>query len=227
MHLVVIHRASAGTRQEPAHTCRAIHSRPARTGPGRANLFWMRSATRGLHMDWAILAIDCLARRIGPSMGSGRIFPARFGAAIEAPKPPDEIVDAFRSLGFFYACDFFLAAGGSWMCDRLFDAQMTQVSGGESIGTSIARLRRRLLSSPHSQVDLVPDGACRRRERGGGDEKARSWFEILCSRDEGMSGSPALGRACCRHWRAPLCEQEDTRRHEPRQARGLRAREGF
>lgn len=99
-------------------------------------------------MDWAILAIDCLARRIGPSMGSGRIFPARFGAAIEAPKPPDEIVDAFRSLGFFYACDFFLAAGGSWMCDRLFDAQMTQTSGGESIGDFYRALAQALAEFP-------------------------------------------------------------------------------
>lgn len=59
-------------------------------------------------------------------------------------------MDAFRSLGFFYACDFFLAAGGSWMCDRLFDAQMTQVPGGESAGDFYRVLAQALAEFPRT-----------------------------------------------------------------------------
>ena len=261
MHLVVIHRASAGTRQEPAHTCRAIHLRSARTGPGRANRFldakcykrlahglgnlsyrllgeenWSaygkwpyitgevrrrylparhsagfsfgNDSCNGIALTIAItrdadgyapgdlslyLAIGWItaseSREIAErfARAKGRTFTgeAFFGQIIscstcdddipvrwrvfyldgepfysglidsdarhvpcEAPQPPDEIVDAFRSLGFFNACDFFLAAGSFWMCDRLFDAQMTQVPGGESMGDFYRALAQALAEFP-------------------------------------------------------------------------------
>ncbi len=44
------------------------------------------------------------------------------------PEPPEEIVNAFRKAcsNIFYACDFMLAKGGSWLCSRFFDGQMSE-----------------------------------------------------------------------------------------------------
>ena len=95
---------------------------------------------------WRVFYLD------GEPFYSGLIDSDARHVPCDAPKPPDEIVNAFRSLGgcFFYACDFFLVAGGSWMCDRLFDAQMTQVPGGENIGDFYRALAQALAEFPRT-----------------------------------------------------------------------------
>ncbi len=100
----------------------------------------------GIPVRWRVFYLDGRPFYSGLVSSDARYVPC------DAPKPSDEIVDAFRNLDacFFYACDFFLVAGGSWMCDRVFDAQMSQISFGGDAGEFYRALARALAEFPRT-----------------------------------------------------------------------------